>query len=64
MRCIRSNRYGTAWVLGGKEMKHKKNIGLVTSIVILIVGIVLSIVLTKAIVNADIPDWLKLWLLM
>jgi hypothetical protein len=49
-------------------MKHKKNIGRVTNpvclIVILIVGIVLSILLTKAIVNADIPDWLKLWLLM
>jgi hypothetical protein len=45
-------------------MKSRKNAECVVGIVILIVGIVLSIVLTKAIVNADIPDWLKLWLLM
>lgn len=45
-------------------MKRKDAIGCLFAIVICVVCIILSLVLTKVIVNADIPDWLKLWLLM
>ena len=36
---------------------------IVVMILISIVCIFLSIAITKAIVNADIPEWLKFWLL-
>ena len=45
-------------------MKHNKDIlGVLILIGITIGCIFLSIVITKAIINADIPLWLKFWLL-
>ena len=41
----------------------KNNIGLIFLLLLIVVCIFLSIVITKAIVNADIPLWLKIWLL-
>lgn len=36
---------------------------LLIMIVLLIVSVFLSIAITKTIVNADIPEWLKFWLI-
>jgi hypothetical protein len=44
-------------------MKIKDNIGCLFIIGLAIGCIILSIAITKAIVNADIPEWLKFWLL-
>ena len=41
----------------------KNNTGCLICLVVSIVAIVLSVVLTKAIVNSDLPLWLKIMLL-
>ncbi len=42
---------------------RKYNIGCLISIIVMIVLVIISIVLTKAIVNSDLPMWLKIFLL-
>lgn len=46
-----------------KKEKRKAILELWLLVVIAVVCIILSIIFTKAIVNADMPEWLKFWIL-